>query len=52
MPTREEITRHYDDGEVVYVDAHPTDYTLRIEEPDPAWSERSERVAAQVRGVL
>ena len=40
MPTPEEITRHHDEGNVVYVGAHPTGYTLRIEEPDPTWAQR------------
>ena len=40
MPTPEEITRHHDEGDVVYVGAHPTGYTLRIEEHDPTWAQR------------
>ncbi len=38
MPTPEDITRHHDETDVIYVGAHPTDYTLRIEEPDPSWA--------------
>ena len=40
VPTPEEITRHHDEGEVVYVGAHPTGYVVRIEEPDPSWPQR------------
>ena len=50
--TAEEITRHYDEGEVVYVGAHPTDYVLRIEEPNPSWSQRYEVVAGEVVAAL
>ena len=35
MTMPEEITRHHDESEVVYVGAHPTGYVVRIEEPDP-----------------
>jgi len=52
MPTPEEIIRHHDEGDVVYVGAHPTDYVLRIEEHDPAWAEHYLRVEDQVRGAL
>lgn len=50
--TAEEITRHYDEGEVVYVGAHPTDYVLRIEEPNPAWAQRYDEVARDVVATL
>lgn len=50
--TVDELTRHHDEGEVVYVGAHPTDYTLRIEEPDPGWTQRYDAVAARVRDAL
>lgn len=39
MPTPEDITRHYDEGELIYVGAHPTNYTLLIVESDPAWAQ-------------
>ena len=48
MPTPEEITRHHDEGNVVYVGAHPTGYTLRIEEPDPTWAQRYGVLEAQI----
>ncbi len=40
MPTPEEITRHHDPSEVVYVGAHPTGYVMQIVEPDPGWRQR------------
>lgn len=52
MPTPEEITRHHDEGEVVYVDAHHTDYILRIEEPDPRWAEKYQAEAGRLRDAL
>lgn len=52
MPTPEEITRHHDEGEVIYVGAHPTGYVVRIEEPDPVWPRRYAELAAQVSEVL
>lgn len=57
MPRRpaisaEEITLHHDEGEVVYVDAHPTDYTLRIEEYDALWPARYDELSAAIRAVL
>lgn len=53
MLTPEEITRHHDEGEVDYVDAFPTtDYSLRIEEPDPSWSTRYDALAADLRAAL
>ena len=52
VPTPDDITRHHDEGEVLYVGAHPTDYTLRIEEPDPTWARRYAEVEARVRGAL
>ena len=48
----QQITRHHDEGEVVYVDAHPTDYVLRIEEPDPGWADLYAALAAEVRDAL
>lgn len=50
--TPEEITRHSDEGAVIYVGAHPTDYTLRIEEPDPTWARQYAELAAEVTGAL
>lgn len=48
-----DITRHYDEGEVLYVDAYPTPgYVLTIEEPDPAWVQRWLAVESLVRGAL
>ena len=44
----EEITRNHDEGDVVYVGAHPTGYTLRIEEPDPTWALRYGVLEAQI----
>ncbi|WP_107774547.1 GrpB family protein [Nocardioides sediminis] len=52
MPTPAEITRHHAEADVVYVGAHRTGYTVRIEEPDPTWSERYRRLEAEVRAVL
>lgn len=52
MPASEEITRHHDEGEVIYVGAHPTDYTLRIEEPDPSWARRYGELEAEVVAAL
>ena len=52
MPTSEEITRHHDEGEVIYVGAHPTGYVVRIEEPDPTWPQRYAELAAQISEVL
>lgn len=48
MPTPEEITRHHQEGDVVYVGAHPTNYSLRIEEPDPSWAQRYDVLEAQI----
>lgn len=48
----EEITRHHDEGEVIYVNAHPTDYTLRIEEPDPAWANMYAELRLELVSVL
>jgi GrpB-like predicted nucleotidyltransferase (UPF0157 family) len=52
VPSPEQITRHHDEGDVVYVDAHPTDYTLRIEEPDSSWAQRYAEVEAAVLTAL
>lgn len=52
MPAPQEITRHYDEGEVIYVGAHPTDYTLRIEESDPDWARRYGELEAEVVAAL
>jgi GrpB-like predicted nucleotidyltransferase (UPF0157 family) len=52
VPTPQDITRHRDQGDVVYVGAHPTGYTLRIAEPDPAWFQRYADLAADVRSAL
>lgn len=48
MPTPQEITRHHDEGDVVHVGAHPTGYTLRIEESDPTWAQRYGVLEAQI----
>ena len=52
MPTPEDITRHRDEGEVIYVGAHATSYTLRIVESDPAWAQRYAVLAADVMAAL
>ncbi len=52
MPTPEDITRHHDEGEVIYVGAHPTSYALRIVEPDPTWAQRYAVLAADVSAAL
>ena len=52
MPTPEDITRHHDETEVVYVGAHPTDYTLRIVEPDPSWARRYRELEDQISEAL
>lgn len=52
MPTPEEITRHHDEGEVIYVGAHRTEYALRIVEPDPAWARQYDVLAARVLTAL
>ena len=50
--TPEEITRHHGQREVIYVGARPTDYTLRVEEPDPTWPQQYAALEAEVRTVL
>lgn len=52
MPTAEEITRHHEEGEVVYVGSYATGYVLRIVEHDPAWADRYAEIEREVRGVL
>ncbi len=52
VPTPEETTRHHDESAVVYVGAHPTNYTLRIQEPDPAWAQRYDVLAARILTAL
>ena len=52
MPTPDDITRHHDEGEVIYVGAHPTSYTLQIVEPDPGWAQRYAVLAADVLAAL
>ena len=52
MPSREEIVRHHDEAEVVYVGAYPTGYVVRIEEPDPTWPHRYAEVAEQISAAL
>lgn len=52
MPTPEEITRHHDQGDVVYVGSYPTGYVLRIVEHDPAWAERYAELEQQLRDAL
>ena len=52
MPSPEEIVRHHDAGEVVYVGAHPTGYVMRIVEHDPTWSQRYAELERQISSVL
>lgn len=52
MPTPEDITRHHDEVDVIYVGAHPTGYSLRIEEPDPTWAARYRELETQVLAAL
>jgi GrpB-like predicted nucleotidyltransferase (UPF0157 family) len=52
VPTPDEITRHHEEGDVVYVGSHPTGYVVRIEEPDPAWAQRYEVLEAGIREAL
>lgn len=52
MPTPEDITRHHDETDVIYVGAHPTDYTLRIEEPDPTWAQRYHELETRILAAL
>lgn len=52
MPTPQDITRHHDDGEVVYVGAHSTGYVVRIEEPDPTWPQRYAELEQQISMTL
>jgi GrpB-like predicted nucleotidyltransferase (UPF0157 family) len=52
VPTPEEITRHHAEAEVIYVGAHPTDYVLRIEEPDPSWAQRYRELSTQILAAL
>lgn len=52
MASREEIVRHHDEGDVVYVGAHPTGYVIRIVEPDPTWPDRYAELERQISTVL
>jgi GrpB-like predicted nucleotidyltransferase (UPF0157 family) len=52
VPTPEEITRHHDEGEVVYVGAHPTGYVVRIVDPDPTWPQRYAELEEQITAAL
>jgi GrpB-like predicted nucleotidyltransferase (UPF0157 family) len=52
VPTPHEITRHHAEGDVVYVGAHRTGYTVRIVEPDPGWPERYRDLETRIRAVL
>ena len=52
VPTPEEITRHHEVSEVVYVGAHPTGYVVRIEEPDPTWPQRYAELEGQITAAL
>ena len=52
MTTPEEITRHHDESEVVYVGARPTGYVVRIEEPDPTWPQRYDELEQQITAAL
>lgn len=52
MPTAEEITRHHEEGEVVYIGSYPTGYVLRIVEPDPAWATRYAELEQQISEAL
>ena len=48
----EDITRHQDEGEVVYVGAHQTGYVVRIEESDPTWPQRYAELEGKISAVL
>jgi GrpB-like predicted nucleotidyltransferase (UPF0157 family) len=52
VPMPEDLTRHHDEGYVIYVGAHRTSYALRIVEPDPAWAQRYAVLAAEVLAAL
>jgi GrpB-like predicted nucleotidyltransferase (UPF0157 family) len=52
VPNPDDITRHYDEGEVIYVGAHRTGYTLRIVEPDPTWAQRYTVLAADILAAV
>ncbi|WP_374457246.1 GrpB family protein [Nocardioides sp.] len=52
VPSPEEIVRHRDEGEVVYVGAHPTGYVMRIVEPDPSWPQRYAELEARISAAL
>jgi GrpB-like predicted nucleotidyltransferase (UPF0157 family) len=52
VPTPEDITRHCEEGAVIYVGAHPTRYTLRVVEPDPVWPRRYADLADDVLAAL
>ena len=52
VPTPEEITRHHPEVDVIYVDAFPTVYALKIEEPDPTWAQRYAVLEVQIRSAL
>lgn len=52
MPTPDEITRHHEDGEVIYVGSYPTGYVLRIVEHDPSWAQRYAELEREIRDIL
>ncbi len=52
MLTPEEIIHHHGERGVVYVDAHPTSYTLRIEESDPTWAQHFRTQEGRVLTML
>jgi GrpB-like predicted nucleotidyltransferase (UPF0157 family) len=53
MPTPEEITRHHDSkpGDANFLRPPPAE-TVVIADPDPAWPERYDALAAEIRGAL
>lgn len=52
MPTPREITEPQPGGEVVYVDARPTPYRLRVVEHDPTWAQRYRELEEAIRAAL
>ena len=52
MPTPRDITEPVPGGKVVYVDARPTPYKLRVIEHDPSWAERYREVEVTIREAL
>jgi GrpB-like predicted nucleotidyltransferase (UPF0157 family) len=52
VPTPDEITRHHEEGDVIYVGSFPTGYVVRIAEPDPGWAQRYEVLESGIREAL